>query len=154
MWIRPLYTCIRHSPVMRVYMGYLKIQVYTRLSNKLVLFESTGSEDKRPNWSGRKSWSRSWMNGCRLSETILRCVRLQPDWFVITPICCRRDRKRSAERHFVIPSATLSVVDIFSKPIFPEMTRSRTKWYWTSICLEVFWWTGFFDKATTLWLSL
>ena len=27
----------------------------------------------------------------------------------------------------VIPSATLSVVDIFSIPIFPEMTQSRTK---------------------------
>ena len=26
-WIRPLYICIRHSPVMGVYMGYLKIQV-------------------------------------------------------------------------------------------------------------------------------
>ena len=31
------------------------------------------------------------------------------------------------ERHLVIPSTTLSVVDIFSKPIFPEMTQSRTK---------------------------
>ena len=69
-------------------------------------------------------------------------------------ILCRRDRNRSAERHLIIPSATLSVVDIFSKLIFPEMTQSRTKWYRTSICLEVLWWTGFFDKATALWLSL
>ena len=98
-----------------------------RFSDRSVLFESAGSEDRRPNWSGRKSCSRSSVNRCRLSETILRCVRLQPDRFVIMPICCRRDRKQSAERHLVIPSATLSVVDIFSKPIFPEMTQSGTK---------------------------
>ena len=125
-----------------------------RFSDMSVLFESAGSEDKRSNWSGRKSWSWSSMNRCRFSKTILRCVRLQPDRYVVMPICCRRDRNRSAERHLVIPSATLSIVDILSRPIFPEMTQSRTKWYRTSICLEALWWTGFFDKATTLWLSL
>ena len=34
------------------------------------------------------------------------------------------NRNRFAERHLVIPSATLSVVDIFSKPIFPEIGRA------------------------------
>ena len=121
-----------------------------RFSDRSVLFESVGSEDRRPNWSGRKSWSRSSVNRYRLPETILHFVRLQPDRYAVMPICCRRDWKRFAERHLVILSATLSVVDIFSKPIFLEMTQSRTKWYRTSICLEALWWTGFFDKATTL----
>ena len=125
-----------------------------RFSDMSVLLESAGSESRRPNRSGRKSWSRSLVNRCRLSETILHCVRLQLDRYAVMPICCRRDRDRSAERHLVNPSSTLSVVDIFSKPIFPEMTQSRTKWYRTSICLEALWWTGFFNKATTLWLSL
>ena len=88
-----------------------------RFSDRSVLFESAESEDRRPNWSGRKNWSRSSRNRCWLSETILRCVRLQPDRFAITPICSRRDQKRSAKRNLVIPSTTLSVVDIFSKPI-------------------------------------
>ena len=120
-----------------------------RFSDRSVLFESTGSEDRRLNWSGRKSWSRSLVNRCRLSETILHYVRLQPNRYAVMPICCRRDRNRSAERHLVIPSTTLSVVDIFSKPIFPEMTQSRMKWYQTSICLEALWSTRVFDKATT-----
>ena len=116
-----------------------------RFSDRSVLLESAGSENRRPNWSGRKSWGRSLVNRCRLSETILHCVRLQPDRYAVMP-----NRNRSAEKHLVIPSATLSVVDIFSKPIFPEMMQSRTKWYRTSICFEALWWTGFFDKATTL----
>ena len=110
-----------------------------RFSDRSVLFELAGSESRRPNWSSRKSWSRSSVNRCRLSETILHCVRLQPDRFVITPIYCRRDRKRSAGRHLVIPSVTLSVVDIITRPIFLEMRQSRTKWYRTSICLEALW---------------
>ena len=111
-----------------------------RFSDRSVLFESARSESRRPNLSGRKSWSRSSVNRCRLSETILRYVRLQPDQYVLTPICCQRDRNWSAERHLVIPSSTLSIVDIFSKPIFSEMTQSRTKWYRTSKCLEALWW--------------
>ena len=124
--------------------------INNRFSDRSVLFESAGSESRRPNLSGRKSWSRSLVNQYRLSETILHYVRLQLDRYVVTPIRCRRDWNRSAERRLVIPSATLSVVDIFSKPIFPKMTQSRTKWYRTSICLEALWWTGFFDKATIL----
>ena len=62
---------------MDVYMGYLKLQVYTRLLDKSVLFESAGSEDRRPNWWGRRDWSWSSNKRCRLSETILRCVRLK-----------------------------------------------------------------------------
>ena len=50
-----------------------------------------------------------------------------PDRYAVMPIYCRRDRNRSAKRHLVIPSTTLLVVDIFSQPIFPEMTQSRTK---------------------------
>ena len=102
---------------------------------------------------GRKSWSRSSKSRSRLFETILG-VRLWSDRFFVMPIWCRRDRNRSTERHLVIPSATLSAVDIFSRPIFPELTQSRTKWYGTSICFEALWWTGFFDKATTPWMSL
>ena len=106
------------------------------------------SKDRRLNRPGRKSWSRSSKNRCRLSETILCCV----SDFNRTDCALRpsgaEEITRSTERHLVIPFATLSVVDIFSRPIFPEMTQSRTKWYWTSICLEALWWTGFFDKAT------
>ena len=86
-----------------------------RFSDRSVLFESARSKDRRPSWSGR----------CRLSETILCCVRLQPDRFVITPICCRRDRKRSTDRHLVIPSVTLSVVDIFSNSVMEQSRGSR-----------------------------
>ena len=136
-------TLPRNERIHRLSKRYMYKQ---RFSDRSVLFESAGSS--------RRSWSRSLVNRCRLSETILHCVRLQPDRYAVMPICCRRDRNRSAERHLVIPSATLSVVNIFSKPIFPEMTQSRTKWYQTSICLEALWWTRFFDKATTLWLSL
>ena len=85
-WIRQFYTCIRHSPVMGIYMGYLKLQLYTGLSDRSVLFESAGFEERKLNWSGRKSWSRSSKSRCRLSETILRSVRLYPDRFVVTPI--------------------------------------------------------------------
>ena len=82
-----------------------------------------------------------------------------------TPICswiaraeiifsCQIDRNRSVEIQFIIPSATLSTVKIFSKPSIPLIMQSWTKWYRTLICFEALWGTKFFVKATAPWLSL
>jgi hypothetical protein len=70
------------------------------------------------------------------------------------PIHSHRDRNQSVKRLLVITSAMLSVVETFSRLSFSLVTQSRTKWYWTSICLETSWCTRFFAKATTPWLSL
>ena len=68
-------------------------------------------------------------------------------WYFLTPIWCCSDQNWSAKRYLVIPSTTLSVVDIFLRPSFPEMTKSWTKWYQMSMCFEAFWWSGLVDKA-------
>ena len=119
-------------------------------------FCSSRQDPKTEDWAGRVGRAEADPQrtdvGCPKPSCVV-CPTLTGPIFRYAHLVLK-DRKRSAKRHLVIPSATLSVVDIFSKPIFPEMTQSLTKWYRTLICLEALWWTGFFDKATTPWLLL
>ena len=78
----------------------------------------------------------------------------QSDQYLLKPIRFLNDRNRSAKRYLVISSAMLSVVGIFSRPSLLVVTHYRMKWYGMSICFEALWWSRFFDKATTPWLSL
>ena len=125
--------------------------LYKGLSDKSALFNSEKTVNRRPNRPGSDKLKPS------LERSMFDC--LEPSWvsdIFVTRIWCQRDRNWSPERHLVIPSATLPLVDIFLSPIFPEITQSRTKWYRTSICLEALWWTKFFNRATTplMWMEV
>ena len=48
----------------------------------------------------------------------------QSNWYLLTLFWCQNDRNRSARRHLVIPSATLSIIGVFSRLNFPKVTES------------------------------
>ena len=89
---------------------------------------------KMPN---RLVWVQKWI---RLSWPIVRsylCFLTWLDYLLLNkPIWCRSDWNWSAARNLVFPSNMLSIVEIFSRPSFPKVMQSWTKWYPTSICLE------------------
>jgi len=57
------------------------------------------------------------------------------------------------ETTFVSMSVGLFAVSIFSSKIFPFSIISRTKWNQTLMCLVWEWWTWFFTRKITFWLS-
>ena len=93
-----------------------------------------GSEDRGPNRPGRKSWSRSpkTVVGC-LKPSCVVCPTLTGPVFRYAHLVPKGSKAICRETLGKFPSATLSVVDIFSRPIFPEMTQYWTKWYRKSI---------------------
>ena len=153
-WTRPLDVRIQHSPVMGVFQRICKKKRCTRFYRynkgavQISELREVSEKIRKITDVARITEIRTNYGSCHTLYTYFRNV------YVIgsTPMCCRKDR--SVERPLVIASATLSVVETFSRLSFPWVTQSRTKWYRTSICLEALWCIVFFAKATTPWLSL
>jgi hypothetical protein len=59
----------------------------------------------------------------------------------------------SLAKALVSTSTNISSVGQYSKMIAPLATFSCTKWYCTSMCFVLAWYTGFFASAMAPWLS-
>ena len=130
-----------------------ELQVYTRLSDKSILFESAKSGDRRTNRLGLEELKPILEKSKSIVRNHPRCPTLIRPIFRYAHLVPKGSESihQKTLGHSICDIMT---VDIFSRTIFPEMTQSRTKWYQTSICFEALRWTRFFDRVIAPSLSL
>ena len=99
-------------------------------------FYSSRQDPKTEDQTGRVGRAEADLQGTAVScpkPSCAVCMTLIGPIFRYAHLVPKGSKAICRETLGKFPSATLSVVDIFSRPIFPEMTQYWTKWYRKSI---------------------